>query len=192
MSVPSVRVSHTQHLLAMNPTLWTDQVSHVIQIWISFGVNFWHVMSRWVWLMRRCWLLIHPWLLIQCWLLTRHWLRLQPYESKLGIEDYVGASSTHGVGPCLAIFDSIREDGLHLANVYPTPLFSRAQMKGVIIYMMELLQAAADGNVAWKTLVFVLKPIAVDVEIDLIFFMIRKVATKNSSISCDLIETYVQ
>eukprot|EP00897_Mesotaenium_endlicherianum_P000212 jgi/Mesen1/10191/ME000076S09695 len=72
--------------------------------------------------------------------------RMQAYSEKLGIEDYVGCSSIHGVGPCLAIFDSVREDGLHLANVYVAPLHSRAQMKAVVADMMLILHQAIPNN----------------------------------------------
>lgn len=66
----------------------------------------------------------------------------QDFVSALDVEDYIGCSSVHGVGPCIAVFDSIREDGLHMANVYPAPLFSRSQMRRLVIHAMELLHGA--------------------------------------------------
>lgn len=47
----------------------------------------------------------------------------------LGVDDYVGCSSIHGIGPSLAVFDSIRNGQLHCANVYPSPLHSHSQMQ---------------------------------------------------------------
>eukprot|EP00475_Leptophrys_vorax_P037816 TRINITY_DN6572_c0_g1_i2.p1 TRINITY_DN6572_c0_g1~~TRINITY_DN6572_c0_g1_i2.p1 ORF type:complete len:146 (-),score=12.74 TRINITY_DN6572_c0_g1_i2:102-539(-) len=70
--------------------------------------------------------------------------KMEAFVDRLGVEDYVGCSSVHGVGPCLAIFDSLREDGLHLSNVYSTPLFSHSLMRQLVTKMMELLQAACD------------------------------------------------
>jgi hypothetical protein len=46
----------------------------------------------------------------------------------LGVDDYVGCSSIHGIGPSLAVFHSIRNGQLHCANVYPSPLHSHSQM----------------------------------------------------------------
>ncbi|XP_024396690.1 uncharacterized protein [Physcomitrium patens] len=57
----------------------------------------------------------------------------------LDIEDFVGCSSVHGVGPSLAIFDTICKGELHCANVFPTPLHSRQQMQAYVDTMMSYL-----------------------------------------------------
>ncbi|KAG0586536.1 hypothetical protein KC19_2G098200 [Ceratodon purpureus] len=36
----------------------------------------------------------------------------------IGVEDFVGCSSIHGVGPSLANFDAIRNGEFHCANVF--------------------------------------------------------------------------
>ncbi|XAR64708.1 hypothetical protein NMG60_11008493 [Bertholletia excelsa] len=49
-------------------------------------------------------------------------------ETKLemGLEDYMGCASVHGVGPSVAIFDTVRDGELDCACVYPSPLHTRA------------------------------------------------------------------
>lgn len=71
---------------------------------------------------------------------------MKVFSESLGVEDYIGCSSVHGVGPCFAIFDSIREDGLHMANVYPAPLFSRSQMTALVKSMMKFLKGAIEDS----------------------------------------------
>ncbi|KAL5545815.1 hypothetical protein UlMin_005502 [Ulmus minor] len=63
-------------------------------------------------------------------------------KQEFGLEDYVGCSSVHGVGPSIAIFDTIRQGGLDCACVYPSPLHSREQMQELIDNMKRIL---ADG-----------------------------------------------
>ena len=53
-------------------------------------------------------------------------------HEELGLVDYVGCSSVHGVGPTLAIFDTIRDGCLDCACLYPAPLHSREQMQELI------------------------------------------------------------
>lgn len=60
------------------------------------------------------------------------------YE-ELGIEDYMGCASTHGVGPSIAIFDTVRHGKLDCACVYPFPLHSREQMQKLIDDMKSIL-----------------------------------------------------
>ncbi|KMT06766.1 hypothetical protein BVRB_7g159260 [Beta vulgaris subsp. vulgaris] len=60
------------------------------------------------------------------------------YE-ELGIEDCMGCASTHGVGPSIAIFDTIRQNKLDCACVYPFPLHSRKQMQDLIENMKKIL-----------------------------------------------------
>lgn len=57
----------------------------------------------------------------------------------LGLEDYVGCASVHGVGPTIAIFDTIRNGRLDCACVYPSPLHSREQMQKLIDDMKRIL-----------------------------------------------------
>jgi tRNA A-37 threonylcarbamoyl transferase component Bud32 len=57
----------------------------------------------------------------------------------LGVDDYVGCSSIHGIGPSLAVFDSICNGQLHFANVYPSPLHSHSQMQIFVNTMMDNL-----------------------------------------------------
>ncbi|OVA10016.1 Condensation domain [Macleaya cordata] len=65
-------------------------------------------------------------------------------HQKIGLEDYVGCSSVHGVGPSIAVFDTIRNDGLDLACVYPMPLHSREQMQKLIDHMKRTLIDGCD------------------------------------------------
>ncbi|KAJ8435629.1 hypothetical protein Cgig2_000295 [Carnegiea gigantea] len=60
----------------------------------------------------------------------------------LGIEDYVGCASVHGVGPSIAMFDTIRDGKLDCACVYPFPLHSREQMQALIDKMKTILTDA--------------------------------------------------
>lgn len=60
-------------------------------------------------------------------------------NKELGIEDYLGCASTHGVGPTIAIFDTIRHGKLDCACVYPFPLHSREQMQSLIDDMKRIL-----------------------------------------------------
>ncbi|EFJ33342.1 hypothetical protein SELMODRAFT_407067 [Selaginella moellendorffii] len=63
----------------------------------------------------------------------------------LGLEDYVGCASVHGVGPSLALFDSIRDGCLHCNVVYPAPLHSREQIRKVVDDMMEILKSQHES-----------------------------------------------
>ncbi|KAI9122353.1 hypothetical protein K1719_007042 [Acacia pycnantha] len=49
-------------------------------------------------------------------------------SQEVGLEDYEGCSSVHGVGPSIAIFDTIRNGMLNCTCVYPSPLHSREQV----------------------------------------------------------------
>ncbi|XP_021766535.1 uncharacterized protein LOC110730991 [Chenopodium quinoa] len=60
-------------------------------------------------------------------------------HKELGIEDYMGCASTHGVGPTIAIFDTVRQGKLDCACVYPFPLHSREQMQELIDNMKKIL-----------------------------------------------------
>ncbi|XP_057971940.1 uncharacterized protein LOC131160345 [Malania oleifera] len=61
---------------------------------------------------------------------------------ELGVEDYVGCASVHGVGPSIALFDTVRGGGLDCACVYPAPLHSREQMQELVDVMKTLLVEA--------------------------------------------------
>ncbi|KAJ1379839.1 hypothetical protein SESBI_46557 [Sesbania bispinosa] len=60
-------------------------------------------------------------------------------HEELGLEDYVGCASAHGVGPSLAIFDTIRNGKLDCACIYPSPLHSREQIQGLVDHMKRIL-----------------------------------------------------
>lgn len=60
-------------------------------------------------------------------------------QQEIGVEDYMGCASTHGVGPSIAIFDTIRGGRLDCACVYPAPLHSREQMKEVVDRMIKVM-----------------------------------------------------
>lgn len=57
----------------------------------------------------------------------------------IGLEDFIGCASAHGVGPSIAIFDTIRDGKLDCACVFPFPLHSREQMQEVIDKMKRIL-----------------------------------------------------
>ncbi|XP_050383600.1 uncharacterized protein LOC126800298 [Argentina anserina] len=65
-------------------------------------------------------------------------------HQELGLEDYEGCASVHGVGPSLAIFDSIRDGGLNCACIYPSPLHSREQMQDLMDHMKSILVEAVN------------------------------------------------
>ncbi|KAI3994496.1 hypothetical protein MKX01_012753 [Papaver californicum] len=60
-------------------------------------------------------------------------------HQKLGLEDYIGCSSIHGVGPSIAVFDTIRNGALDCECVYPMPLHSREQVQKLIDKMKSVL-----------------------------------------------------
>ncbi|KAK1422880.1 hypothetical protein QVD17_18169 [Tagetes erecta] len=53
----------------------------------------------------------------------------------LSLDDYVGCASVHGVGPSIAIFDTVVDGQLDCLFVYPSPLHSREQMQQLIASM---------------------------------------------------------
>lgn len=57
----------------------------------------------------------------------------------IGLEDFIGCASVHGIGPCMAIFDTIRDGKLDCACVFPFPLHSREQMQELVDEMKQLL-----------------------------------------------------
>ncbi|KAJ0947367.1 putative chloramphenicol acetyltransferase-like domain superfamily [Helianthus annuus] len=60
-------------------------------------------------------------------------------HQEIGLLDYVGCASVHGVSPSLAIFDSIRDGELDCACVYPSPTHSREQMQDLVDHMKKIL-----------------------------------------------------
>lgn len=68
------------------------------------------------------------------------------YREIVGLEDYIGCASVHGIGPSIAIFDTIRGGMLDCACVYPSPLHSREQMEELLHNMKRLLVDAAAHN----------------------------------------------
>ncbi|KAF9594400.1 hypothetical protein IFM89_031002 [Coptis chinensis] len=64
-------------------------------------------------------------------------------QQEIGLEDYVGCSSVHGVGPSVAVFDTIRNGSLDCSCVYPIPLHSREQMQELIDHMKKII---VDGS----------------------------------------------
>lgn len=61
---------------------------------------------------------------------------------EVGLEDYIGCASIHGVGPSIAIFDTVRDGRLDCACVYPSPLHSRDQMMDLVDKMKSMLVGA--------------------------------------------------
>ncbi|XAR69770.1 hypothetical protein NMG60_11001488 [Bertholletia excelsa] len=72
--------------------------------------------------------------------------RANDMYQRIGLEDYLGCASVHGVGPSIAIFDTIRDGCLDCACVYPSPLHSREQMQELIQDMERILVNACKEN----------------------------------------------
>ncbi|XP_054787642.1 uncharacterized protein LOC129293611 [Prosopis cineraria] len=60
-------------------------------------------------------------------------------QREVGLEDFVGCASVHGVGPSIAMFDTIRNGHLDCVSVYPSPLHSRQQMQQFVASMKAIL-----------------------------------------------------
>ncbi|XP_047964626.1 uncharacterized protein LOC125209071 [Salvia hispanica] len=60
-------------------------------------------------------------------------------QRSIGAEDFVGCASVHGVGPSIAIFDTVREGRLDCTCVYPAPLHSREQMSELVERISKVL-----------------------------------------------------
>ncbi|XP_020205884.1 uncharacterized protein LOC109791043 [Cajanus cajan] len=69
-------------------------------------------------------------------------------QRQIGVEDYVGCASVHGVGPSIGIFDTIRDGSLDCVCVYPAPLHSREQMQQILDKMKAILIEAAKSYTA--------------------------------------------
>ncbi|CAN1141892.1 hypothetical protein LINPERPRIM_LOCUS25713 [Linum perenne] len=57
----------------------------------------------------------------------------------VGLLDYMGCASVHGIGPSIAVFDTLREGKLDCVCVYPSPLHSREQMEEFVEKMKTVL-----------------------------------------------------
>ncbi|XP_057506960.1 uncharacterized protein LOC130790091 [Actinidia eriantha] len=66
-------------------------------------------------------------------------------HDEIGLQDYIGCASVHGVGPSIAIFDTIRDGKLDCACVYPWPLHSREQMQELVDDMKRVLVDACSS-----------------------------------------------
>lgn len=64
-------------------------------------------------------------------------------QNQVGLEDYMGCGSIHGIGPSIAVFDTIRDGWLDCVCVYPHPLHSREQMQQLVDNMKNTL---VDGG----------------------------------------------
>ncbi|PQQ12631.1 uncharacterized protein Pyn_38006 [Prunus yedoensis var. nudiflora] len=60
-------------------------------------------------------------------------------QRELGVDDYIGCASVHGIGPSIAIFDTIRNGRLDCVCVYPSPLHTREQMLELVDNMKKIL-----------------------------------------------------
>ncbi|CAK9323031.1 unnamed protein product [Citrullus colocynthis] len=60
-------------------------------------------------------------------------------QKDIGIDDYIGCASIHGIGPSAAVFDTVRNGRLDCACIYPSPLHSREQMEALLNNMKTLL-----------------------------------------------------
>ncbi|MED6182154.1 hypothetical protein PIB30_025872 [Stylosanthes scabra] len=58
---------------------------------------------------------------------------------ELGVEDYLGCGSLHGIGTSMSLFDTIRDGKLDCAFVYPSPLHSREQIQELVDHMKSIL-----------------------------------------------------
>ncbi|XP_022766090.1 uncharacterized protein LOC111310975 [Durio zibethinus] len=67
-------------------------------------------------------------------------------QKQVGLEDYMGCASAHGIAPSIAIFDTIRDGRLDCICVYPSPLHSREQMQELVDSMKCILVDAGNNN----------------------------------------------
>ncbi|PPD96050.1 hypothetical protein GOBAR_DD06941 [Gossypium barbadense] len=67
-------------------------------------------------------------------------------QKLVGVEDYMGCASGHGIASSIAIFDTIRDGWLDCICVYPSPLHSREQMKELVDAMKCILVDAGNNN----------------------------------------------
>lgn len=66
--------------------------------------------------------------------------------ASVGVKDVLSCSSTHGVGPCLALFPFMRQGSLHFSFVYSSPLFSRPLMQSLVDSILFCLSEDEDDS----------------------------------------------
>ncbi|CAN8278988.1 unnamed protein product [Cochlearia groenlandica] len=66
--------------------------------------------------------------------------------ASVGVKDYIGCASIHGVGPSIAVFDTLRDGLLDCAFVYPSPLHSREQMDGLVQHVKAILLEGSSSS----------------------------------------------
>ncbi|EPS70645.1 hypothetical protein M569_04115 [Genlisea aurea] len=64
----------------------------------------------------------------------------------IGVDDYIGCSSVHGIGPSIAVFDTVRDGELDCILVYPSPLHSREQIEEIAAKMTTILARECSSN----------------------------------------------
>lgn len=69
---------------------------------------------------------------------------MEDLKKAVHLENYIGCSSVHGVGPSVVIFDIIQHGALTCTCVYPAPLHSRQQIEGVLNSMRSILLMAVS------------------------------------------------
>lgn len=67
-------------------------------------------------------------------------------QLSIGVEDCICCASVHGVGPSIAIFDTIRDGQLDCACVYPAPLHSKKQIEELVEHMKRILVEGSHGG----------------------------------------------
>ncbi|CAI9097702.1 OLC1v1034175C1 [Oldenlandia corymbosa var. corymbosa] len=60
-------------------------------------------------------------------------------QKGVGVDDFLGCASMHGVGPSIAFFDTLRDGRLDCLCVYPSPLHSRAQIEELVQKMKAVM-----------------------------------------------------
>ncbi|XP_071704590.1 uncharacterized protein [Rutidosis leptorrhynchoides] len=63
-------------------------------------------------------------------------------QQDLLLDDFIGCASIHGIGPSIAVFDTIVDGKLDCLFVYPSPLHSREQIEGLIAHIQSSLVEA--------------------------------------------------
>lgn len=67
-------------------------------------------------------------------------------QRKAGVEDCVCCATVHGIGPSIAVFDSIKDGRLDCAWTYPSPLHSRKQVQEIFDKVKQILHHATDES----------------------------------------------
>ncbi|KAE8666311.1 hypothetical protein F3Y22_tig00112503pilonHSYRG00328 [Hibiscus syriacus] len=67
-------------------------------------------------------------------------------QKVVGVDDYMGCASCHGIAPSIAVFDTIRNGLLDCVCVYPSPLHSREQMQELVDAMKCILVDAGKNH----------------------------------------------